>query len=129
MLSKSKLTFFALFFLSSFALLPSAFAHFDHGQCKADYDKFCAGTAEGGGFQCLKSHEKDLSPDCQAKFTMMKERHEAFEKACGNNVKKLCAGTEQGRGKWECIRQNQDKLSSACQAQINARASARPDTK
>lgn len=35
--------------------------------CKADYDKFCAGTAPGGGriLQCLKTHAADLSPACR----------------------------------------------------------------
>jgi hypothetical protein len=36
--------------------------------CQADMEKFCASTPAGHGakIQCLKSHAKELSPDCKA---------------------------------------------------------------
>ena len=35
--------------------------------CKADYEKFCSGVAQGGGriVKCLNEHMSDLTPDCQ----------------------------------------------------------------
>ena len=37
------------------------------GACKTDYEKFCAGTAPGGGriVQCLATNAASLSPACQ----------------------------------------------------------------
>lgn len=35
--------------------------------CKADYEKFCSGVAQGGGriLKCLNQHMSALTPDCQ----------------------------------------------------------------
>jgi hypothetical protein len=37
--------------------------------------------------------------------------------ACGADMQKFCAGME-GRDRFMCIRQNQDKMSPACQAAL-----------
>jgi hypothetical protein len=39
-----------------------------HQACKADVKKFCKGIPHGKGriWSCLKSHESELSPACQA---------------------------------------------------------------
>lgn len=38
--------------------------------CRSDFSKFCKGTRPGGGrvIQCLRKHQKDLSPECQAQM-------------------------------------------------------------
>jgi hypothetical protein len=38
--------------------------------CKPEAQKFCKSTQPGSGriLQCLRGHEKDLSPDCKAQF-------------------------------------------------------------
>jgi hypothetical protein len=35
--------------------------------CRADYDRFCAGTMPGGGriVACLKGHADQLAPQCK----------------------------------------------------------------
>jgi hypothetical protein len=50
--------------LSGFA---SARAADSRGACRADYDRFCAGTAPGGGrvVACLNSKHDQLSSSCK----------------------------------------------------------------
>ena len=46
----------------------SAVAQTDHrGACKADYDKYCAGTPPGGGrvVACLNKQQNQLSDACK----------------------------------------------------------------
>lgn len=124
---KIKFPLFAIVFLSSFALAPSSFAH-GHGECKADREKFCASVKGEEGLKCLQDHQKDLQPECQAKLGKMKEHFEAFKKDCGDDVKKLCPNAEHGKATKACLRENETKLSSTCQARISkkGRDSAAP---
>jgi hypothetical protein len=50
--------------LSGSALAQTADSH---GACKADYDKFCAGVAPGGGriVACLSKQRDQLSDSCK----------------------------------------------------------------
>jgi Cysteine rich repeat len=66
-MSKSKLSFAAIacaVALSGPALAQSADTR---GACKADYDKYCAGTAPGGGrvVACLNGKRDQLSAACK----------------------------------------------------------------
>jgi hypothetical protein len=65
---KSKSTVVAAI-LFTVALSGSALAQAtdSRGACKADYDKFCAGTAPGGGrvVACLNKQRDQLSDTCK----------------------------------------------------------------
>jgi len=122
---KIKFALFSAFLFSSVALIPNALAHGDHGQCKADFDKFCSGVSHDEGFKCLQDHQKELSTDCQVKFTKMKERREAVQKDCGDDLKKYCPTTDHGHAMWDCLQTNQSKLSTACQARVNEKPNFR----
>ncbi len=52
--------------------------------CQADMEKFCASTPAGHGqkMQCMKSHMKELSPDCKA--AMVKHHAEKKQKGAAS---------------------------------------------
>lgn len=52
------------------------------------------------------------------------QRRAAMQKACGDDIKKVCAGA-QGRAIFMCLNDNADKLSPACQAARKAMRSRR----
>lgn len=53
--------------------------HERHGPCKEDVQKFCSNVQKGGHriLDCLKEHEAQLSPRCEAGM----KRHEANKQA------------------------------------------------
>lgn len=57
----------------------SSGAHERHGPCKEDVQKFCSNVQKGGHrvLDCLKEHEAQLSPRCEAGM----KRHEANKQA------------------------------------------------
>ena len=72
----SKLNFAAIAFavmISGTALAQSADPR---GACKADYDKFCAGIAPGGGriVACLNGKRDQLSDACKAALDSRKKK-------------------------------------------------------
>ncbi|MBC9880124.1 hypothetical protein G8O24_22600 [Bradyrhizobium sp. INPA01-394B] len=64
----SKLSFAAIAFVVAFSGVASAQSGNQHGACKADYDKFCAGVAPVGGkvIACLEAKHDKLSATCKA---------------------------------------------------------------
>lgn len=109
----------SVFLLFSLSLLPVSFAH-EGGACKADADKLCANaTDREGRMKCMKEHEKDLSPDCQAEMQKMKERFEAFKTDCGADLQKYCSTVQDGpMAKRKCLQDHQADLSPACQTHL-----------
>ena len=95
-------------FLVAMLLLPSSMASAEMtGACLGDAKSLCAGIQPGGGKirDCLKSHVKDLSDDCQA----------VVLKACADDVKKYCADTKPGEGRVEaCMKAHVADVSDAC---------------
>jgi hypothetical protein len=63
----SKLNFAAIMIAVAFSGATSAQSADSRGACKADYDKFCAGTAPGGGrvVTCLNKQRDQLSDACK----------------------------------------------------------------
>lgn len=93
------------------------------GPCKADYEKFCKDVKPGHGriIKCMNEHKDDLSAECKEKIAARKEKrqeaHEAWEKACGDDVKSLCADVKAGHGAIrKCLRENKEKLSDGCKS-------------
>lgn len=71
----SKLSFAAIAFVIAFSGAASAQSADPRGACKADYDKFCAGIAPGGGkiIACLDAKRDQLSATCKAALDSRKK--------------------------------------------------------
>ena len=70
-----KLSFAALAFVVAFSGASSAQSAETRGACKADYDKFCAGIAPGGGIvACLNAKRDQLSATCKAALDSRKKK-------------------------------------------------------
>ena len=70
----SKLSF-AVLAVVAFSGTASAQSADPRGACKADYDKFCAGIAPGGGkiIACLNAKRDQLSATCKAALDSRKK--------------------------------------------------------
>ena len=90
-----------------------------HGPCAADVEKFCKDVKPGEGriLNCLKEHEKDLSPACKEKDSEMKQMLGDFRKACEGDVQKLCKDVQPGEGRIiKCLKEHEKELSPNCSA-------------
>ena len=71
----SKLSLAAIAFVVALSGATSAQSADPRGACKADYDKFCAGIAPGGGIvACLNSKRDQLSTTCKAALDSRKKK-------------------------------------------------------
>lgn len=71
----SKSSFVAIALVVAFSGGASAQSSDPRGACKADYDKFCAGVAPGGGrvVACLNGKRDQLSDTCKAALDSRKK--------------------------------------------------------
>jgi hypothetical protein len=90
--------------------------------CRADVARVCGSTQAGGGrvIACLGRRIPELSRPCQGEVERLldaRERVEAFRKACGADLMRLCSGVPQEAGALlECVEDNRDAVSAACRA-------------
>ncbi|MBB4368077.1 hypothetical protein GGD63_000846 [Bradyrhizobium sp. cir1] len=71
----SRLSFAATAFVVAFSGVTSAQSAETRGACKADYDKFCAGIAPGGGIvACLNAKRDQLTATCKAALDSRKKK-------------------------------------------------------
>ena len=71
----SKLSFVAIALVIVVSGGASAQSSDQRGACKADYDKFCAGIAPGGGIvACLNGKRDQLSTTCKAALDNLKKK-------------------------------------------------------
>lgn len=71
----SKLSFAAIAFAVALFGTASAQSADPRGACKADYDKFCAGIAPGGGIvACLNGKRDQLSTTCKSALDNRKKK-------------------------------------------------------
>ena len=72
----SKLNFAAIVVALAFSGAASAQSSDPRGACKADYDKFCAGIAPGGGkvIACLNDKRDQLSVSCKTALDGRKKK-------------------------------------------------------
>jgi hypothetical protein len=92
------------------------------GPCAADAKKFCGDVKPGGGrvVKCMKSHEAELSPACQAEMKRAEERIEQVKEECNADAKKFCKGIRPGGGRiLACLKSHQSELAPACAAEFN----------
>lgn len=75
--------------------------------CRADAQKFCAGTRPGGGrlATCLQAHKADLSPACQSGVDTLK--------SCTDEVHQLCGDAGPGALR-TCLKTKATQLTPAC---------------
>jgi len=94
--------------------LPSSFAG-GKGACQSDALKFCGSVSQDKGqkMRCLKAHESELSPVCQARVKDKEARH----RDCKADRERVCKNVQPGEGRIrQCMKDHQAELSSTCQA-------------
>ena len=90
--------------------------------CKGDIERVCPAIEPGGGrvIGCLGQHQLELSNGCQAvleRISAARERVEAFNRICGADVRRLCAGVpEQAGPLLECVEAREAEISPGCRA-------------
>jgi hypothetical protein len=93
--------------------------------CGTDISKFCSDVTPGDARlpACLKSHEDKLSSDCKSQLQAFRSEAMEIKKACKNDVNKFCKDVQAGGGKiWDCLKQHESDLSSACRKETKEKA-------
>lgn len=118
-----------VFVASAFALLAAGVAanagaqgRKGEGPCAEDAKKFCGDVKPGRGrvAKCMKSHEAELSPACQAEMKKAEERIEQVREECKADAQKFCKGIRPGGGRiLACLKSHQSELAPACAAEFN----------
>jgi hypothetical protein len=115
-----------------FAILMLSWQVSAKGPCFQDREKFCAGIEKGEGriMKCLKENESSLSAECKSHREKMKQARKEVKAACEDDVESLCSNVEPGQGRiMRCMKENQEKLSAGCQAEINEKKELRKNSK
>ena len=117
--------------LSLSLLLVSNFA-FAKGPCAEDREKLCAGVEKGEGriAKCMKEIEANLSQSCKDYRAKMKEARKDLKEACQNDAETFCGDVGPGKGRIiKCMKDNKEKLSAACQSEIQEKKEIRKKAK
>lgn len=98
--------------------------------CEADIQSFCSKVTPGEGrlLLCMMAHEDNISDKC---YTSLLDAGDAVEltvssiqraaDACEKEINTVCGKVEVGGGKVaQCLIDNKDKLSPACNAEVAA---------
>jgi Cysteine rich repeat len=89
--------------------------------CAADVKKLCKDVQPGEGriAQCMKEHEKELSPGCKENIKKLKAKAKEVADACKGDAKRLCPDVKPGEGRiLRCLKQHESDLSSACKKEM-----------
>jgi hypothetical protein len=89
--------------------------------CRDDIDKFCADVPIGGGRiqECLKNHEKDLSPECAGRHENLEKEMGRLVAICRYDISFLCSDVSPGRGRVaRCLERHRSELSPVCKDQL-----------
>jgi hypothetical protein len=100
--------------------------------CRQDRERLCP-SARGGNeiFQCLKTHEADLSQGCRDQMKVRRQHFEArlksAQQACEGDIERHCAGVDPGdRRLLQCLRKHESELTNECRSSLPQRR--RPKT-
>lgn len=105
---------------------------FAKGPCAEDREKLCAGIEKGEGriAKCMMENEASLGSACKDHLTKMKEARKEIKEACQDDVEALCGDVEAGAGRiMTCMKENKEKLSAACQSEIQEKKEMRKKAK
>jgi len=96
--------------------------------CGQDLDKFCKTTNLGGGRaqQCLDQNQAGVSPSCKATISALRANLQkraaaraAVLRVCDVDIRKFCAGIQQGDGNlMECFYKARRNMSAQCQRTV-----------
>lgn len=89
--------------------------------CALDIEQFCNDVppVHGGIPKCLKEHEKDLSPSCKKRITKVADNMKKAHKECADDIDSFCSAIHPGgRGIINCLEENRDQLSAACEEEL-----------
>ena len=107
---------------AGFAASAGAQGRKGEGPCAEDAKKFCGDVKPGGGrvVKCMKGHEAELSPACQAEMKRAEQRIEQVKEECKADAQKFCKGIRPGGGRiLACLKSHQSELAPACAAEFN----------
>jgi len=93
----------------------------DTRPCAGDAAKFCKDVKPGGGriANCLKEHEKDLSPACKKSTKEMMLRSKEAHQACADDIDRFCKDVQPGKGNiMGCLREHKGELSPECREEF-----------
>jgi hypothetical protein len=88
--------------------------------CRPDAFEHCREAGPGTAMiDCLRAKEGKLTPRCQQFFDAIRGRDEALQRACGEDVGRVCPSVSPGRGElWMCLWLKGQDTSPACQAAL-----------
>ena len=87
--------------------------------CAPDRQRLCAGARGPAKGACMKAHEAELAPACQAQRATVKGAAKEVHLDCRPDAARLCQATPPGGGRIkECLKAHQPELSPACQQAI-----------
>lgn len=98
------------------------------GACKEDVEKLCKDVQPGEGriLECLKTHEKEVSPKCSAHVKQVRQELKKVSNACEPDMEKFCWETPMGKGGIaKCLKQHSAELSPGCKAAVAKAKSAK----
>lgn len=118
-----KLSIYALAVVLMFGivLMAGSFVFAQDKPCAGDVEKFCQGVEKGEGriAKCLKQHEKELSPQCQARLKEAAAQFKEVKEVCRDDVLSLCGGVQPGQGRVAaCLKEHADEVSPGCKAKL-----------
>lgn len=113
-----------LMFIMMTAALMSITSVSAKGECQSDRAKFCKDVKKGDHkamFECMKSHEAELSEPCKAHRAAIREKSKDIQKACKSDYKKLCKGVKKGEGRIiKCLKSKEAELSGDCKSALSS---------
>jgi len=89
--------------------------------CVPDIEKFCAHVPTGSGRiqACLKEHEKELSPECAARYQSLEKEMGRLAASCRYDISRFCWDVSPGRGRVaRCLDRHRSDLSPVCNDQL-----------
>jgi Cysteine rich repeat len=108
---------------------PVALAQEGPGKaCKADREKLCPGMKPGDGQlgACLKQHEAEFSPECQAARKEAQEARKNIRMNCKADTEKFCADASKGHGEViKCLESHASELGQSCADALKSRPGAK----
>ena len=92
---------------------------FTPGACRQDAEKLCPGATDKEAVPCLKEHLVEVSTACKVNLAEARERVRQARDACEDDIKKLCATVEPGKGRiLKCLKAHEPELSGGCRDKL-----------